>query len=79
VCGADGFYVFANGTSAAAPHVSAVGALAESSLAGNQNAKALDDCILLNVKPVLRPNGRPDTRYGAGILDALAGGQCLRR
>jgi subtilisin family serine protease len=79
VCGADGFFVFASGTSAASPHVAAVGAVAESHLAGNQNAKALDDCILLNVTPILRPNGQPDLRYGAGRLDALAGGQCLRR
>ncbi|MGH7505982.1 MAG: S8 family serine peptidase, partial [Longimicrobiales bacterium] len=47
-CGADGIYVFANGTSAAAPHVSGVGALAESFIGGNQRAKFLDACILLN-------------------------------
>ena len=79
VCGADGFFIFANGTSAASPHVAAVGAVAESHLAGDQNAKNLDDCVLLNVTPILRPNGQPDLRYGAGRLDALAGGQCLRR
>lgn len=79
VCGADGFYVFANGTSAAAPHVSGVGAVAESHLAGDQGARILDGCILLNATPILRPNGRPDTRYGVGRLDALNGGLCVRK
>jgi subtilisin family serine protease len=79
VCGADGYFVFGNGTSAAAPHVSGVAAIAESHLAGNQNANTLDACILLNATPILRPNGQPDLRYGVGRLDALNGGLCLRR
>jgi subtilisin family serine protease len=79
VCGADGFYVFTNGTSLAAPHVAGVGALAESSITGDQGAGVLDGCILLNADQILRPNGRPDLRYGAGRVNALAAGQCVLR
>jgi len=77
VCGADGFYFFGAGTSFAAPHVAGVGALAESSLAGNQRAGLLDACLFLNVDPIFA-GPLPDSRYGAGRLNALRSGRCDR-
>jgi subtilisin family serine protease len=79
VCGADGFYVFAEGTSFAAPHAAAVGALAESSLAGNQNAAALDRCLMLNLDVIRGNDGFPQSGYGQGRLNALRAGQCLNQ
>jgi subtilisin family serine protease len=70
VCGADGFYIFAFGTSMAAPHVSGAGAVVESQFAGNQNARFLDRCILNNADVILNPKtGRPDKKYGRGRLN----------
>ncbi|MCI0433177.1 MAG: S8 family serine peptidase [Gemmatimonadetes bacterium] len=77
VCGADGIYLFAAGTSFAAPHVAGVGALTESFLPGNQRAGRLDACLLLNVD-VIMDGGAPDSRYGAGRLNALRSGECQR-
>ena len=79
VCGADGFYVFAQGTSFAAPHAAAVGAVAESFLAGNQNADALDRCLMLNLDVIRGNDGFPQNGYGQGRLNALRGGQCLNQ
>ncbi|MGE0554036.1 MAG: S8 family serine peptidase [Gemmatimonadales bacterium] len=68
ICGGDGFYFFASGTSGAAPHVAAVAAVVESFKAGDQDAAALQQCVLSGAVrvPTLTP-----AQQGAGRVDVM--------
>ena len=46
-CEGGDFYAWADGTSAAAPHVAGAGAVSESNQAGNQSPGKLEQCLLM--------------------------------
>jgi subtilisin family serine protease len=69
VCGADGFYVFASGTSGAAPHVAGAAAVVESAIAGDQSSETLHGCLARGATVV---NNLARKQQGAGRVDVLA-------
>jgi subtilisin family serine protease len=69
-------YVFAAGTSAAAPHVSGEAAVIESSFPGDQSAERLEHCILVSADRITGV-GR-DPVYGKGRINVLGGAECRR-
>lgn len=71
VCGDDGFVVWADGTSAAAPHVAGAIAVAESNRAGNQSPDQLEKCVLDGAD-----NVGAKVFFGAGRLNVLATAAC---
>jgi subtilisin family serine protease len=68
------FWVFAAGTSMAAPHVSGEGAVIESELPGDQRGQRLTSCILRNADQVT--GRRNDPVYGKGRINVLRGVAC---
>jgi subtilisin family serine protease len=67
-------YLFAAGTSQAAPHVSGEGAVVESEFAGNKKDEFLTHCIRISTDAV---TGRSnDPLYGAGRINVLRGAAC---
>jgi subtilisin family serine protease len=74
VCGGDGWYVFASGTSFAAPHVAGASAVVEGAQLRDLDYYRSDNCILSNLDRVLRPNGAQDKRHGKGRLNVLKAG-----
>jgi subtilisin family serine protease len=70
------FWVFAAGTSMAAPHVAGEGAVIESELAGDQGGQRLTSCVLRNADPVT--GRRYDPIYGKGRINVLRGAACHR-
>jgi subtilisin family serine protease len=71
-CAAGNRYVFANGTSAAAPHVSGAGALVESNV-GSLPIAVLEHCVVNTAKPLV-----PAWKLGKGRLDVLAAHKCVK-
>jgi len=71
-CAAGNRYVFANGTSAAAPHVSGAGAVVESQV-GSLPITVLEQCVVNTAKPL-----PPVWKHGKGRLDVLAASQCAK-
>jgi subtilisin family serine protease len=71
----DGFtYLFAAGTSQAAPHVAGEGAVIESEFAGDRKDEFLTSCILKSADAV---TGRSnDPLYGDGRINVLRGAAC---
>jgi subtilisin family serine protease len=69
--GTDGSYVFRQGTSMAAPHVSGVAALAVAATEGRATGPAIESAIL---DTAVHPENatEPDERYGHGVVDAPA-------
>jgi lantibiotic leader peptide-processing serine protease len=70
------WYIFAAGTSAAAPHVSGEAAVIESSFPGDQSAERLEHCILVSADRITGI-GR-DPVYGKGRINVLGGAECRR-
>jgi lantibiotic leader peptide-processing serine protease len=70
------WYIFAAGTSVAAPHVSGEAAVIESSFPGNQSAERLEHCILVSADRITGV-GR-DPVYGKGRINVLGGAECRR-
>lgn len=70
-CASGRTYLFANGTSFAAPLVAGAAAVVESTI-GSVPAPALEACILSNTDAV----GTPRARYGRGRLNVLKASQC---
>jgi lantibiotic leader peptide-processing serine protease len=70
------WYIFAAGTSAAAPHVSGEAAVIESSFPGDQSAERLEHCILVSADRITGV-GR-DPVYGKGRINVLGGAECRR-
>ncbi|MGQ0648929.1 MAG: S8 family serine peptidase [Gemmatimonadaceae bacterium] len=73
VCGADNFYILVSGTSAATPHVSGVGALAESDLPGNQIEDVLRSCLSRSVNRLPKATKK---QQGFGRVNARLAGLC---
>lgn len=70
-CEGGAFYAFADGTSAAAPHVAGAGAVSESNLPGDQTPAELEQCLLAGAD-----NIGSAVFFGAGRLNVLAGAAC---
>jgi subtilisin family serine protease len=73
VAGCEGgdFFAWADGTSAAAPHVTAAAAVIESTLPGDQTPDQLAACLLANAD-----NVGAKVFFGAGRLNVLRAAQC---
>jgi subtilisin family serine protease len=73
-CSDGATYLFAAGTSQAAPHVSGEGAVIESEFAGDRKDEFLTHCILKSADAV---TGRSnDPLYGDGRINVLRGATC---
>jgi subtilisin family serine protease len=72
VCGGDGFYLFAAGTSAAAPHVAAAGGVAESQQAGNQDGASLMQCLFAGADVVSRLSQKQQGNGRVNVVGAAA-------
>lgn len=70
-CEGGDFYTWADGTSAASPHVAAAAAITESNLAGNQTPAQLTACLLNNTDKI-----GAAVFFGAGRLNVLASAVC---
>jgi subtilisin family serine protease len=70
-CEGGDFFAWADGTSAAAPHVTAAAAVVESNMAGNQTPDQLEACLLGYTDNVGAP-----VFFGAGRLNVLKAAQC---
>ena len=69
-CAGGTTYLFANGTSTAAPHVAGAGAVVESNV-GSMPTGQLEQCLLTTAKPLL-----PTWKYGKGRLDVRKASLC---
>ena len=69
-CAGGSFYVFANGTSGASPHVAGAGAVVESNVGAMPTAQ-LEQCLLINAKVLL-----PTWKFGKGRLDVRKASLC---
>lgn len=72
-CAAGNFYVFANGTSAASPHVAGAGAVVESNV-GSMPTAQLEQCLLNTAKFLY-----PGWKHGKGRLDVRKASLCTGR
>lgn len=72
-CAGGTFYIFANGTSAASPHVAGAGAVVESNV-GSMPTGQLEQCLLTTAKALL-----PAWKYGKGRLDVRKASLCTGR
>ncbi len=70
-CEGGDFFAWADGTSAAAPHVTAAAAVAESNMGGDQTPDQLEACLKQNADNVGAP-----VFFGAGRLNVLDAATC---